>query len=143
MRWPSPAAGRAARRDHARTITVTSVGGGSRRERLLGLPRGTFVYNQADKTGSLPGAMGAQGTAPVRRQPVRRPRERPGPSRASFPKGAPTSMAEAYKIKIGYNPVTGTQKPVTVQKDIWWWLALFALGVLLVEWYIYNRRVYI
>jgi hypothetical protein len=52
-------------------------------------------------------------------------------------------MAESYKIKIGYNPVTGTQKPAAIQKDIWWWLALMALGVLLVEWYIYNRRVYI
>ena len=31
--------------------------------------------------------------------------------RGLVPEGAPTSMAEAYKIKIGYNPVTGTQKP--------------------------------
>ena len=30
-----------------------------------------------------------------------------------------------------------------VQKDIWWYFALLVLGVLLVEWYVYNRRVYI
>ncbi len=59
------------------------------------------------------------------------------------PYGAPESTAESYKIKIGYNPVTGTQKPPKVQKDIWWWFALLVLGVLLVEWYVYNRRVYI
>ena len=59
------------------------------------------------------------------------------------PKALPTSLAEAYKIKIGYNPVTGTQKPPVIQKDIWWYFALLAPGVLLVEWYIYNRRVYI
>ena len=52
-------------------------------------------------------------------------------------------MAESYEIKIGYNTVTGTQKPAQVQKDIWWWLAIGALAVLLVEWYIYNRRVYV
>ena len=33
------------------------------------------------------------------------------PRAGSSPRALPTSMAEAYKIKIGYNPVTGTQKP--------------------------------
>ena len=40
--------------------------------------------------------------------------------RGLVPEGAPASTAESYKIKIGYNPVTGTQKPPDVQKDIWW-----------------------
>ena len=52
-------------------------------------------------------------------------------------------MAESYKIKIGYTPVAGTQKPPVVRKDIWWYFALLVLGVLLAEWYIYNRRVFI
>ena len=55
----------------------------------------------------------------------------------------PASLEESYKIKIGYSPVTGTRKPPDVTKDIWWYFALLALGVLLVEWYVYNRRVYI
>src|SRR5262249_3646592 len=63
--------------------------------------------------------------------------------RGLVPEGVPASQAESYKIKIGYNPVTGTQKPPDVQKDIWWYFALLVLGVLLVEWYVYNRRVYI
>ena len=49
--------------------------------------------------------------------------------RGLVPEGAPTSTAESYKIKIGYNPVTGTQKPAKVQKDIWWYFALLVLGV--------------
>ena len=52
-------------------------------------------------------------------------------------------MEEAYKIKIGYNPVKGDKAAPKVQKDMWRWIALLALGVLLVEWYIYNRRVYV
>jgi hypothetical protein len=63
--------------------------------------------------------------------------------RGLVPEGAPASTAESYKIKIGYNPVTGTNRPPDVQKDIWWYFALLVLGVLLVEWYVYNRRVYI
>ncbi len=31
-----------------------------------------------------------------------------------FPKALPKVCAEAYKIKIGYNPVTGTQKPASI-----------------------------
>ena len=48
--------------------------------------------------------------------------------RGIVPDGAPASMDESYKIKIGYNPVTGTQKPPVVQKDIWWWLRRSWLG---------------
>ena len=64
-------------------------------------------------------------------------------SRGIVPDGAPATMAESYKIKIGYTPVAGTQKPPVVRKDIWWYFALLVLGVLLVEWYVYNRRVFI
>ena len=55
----------------------------------------------------------------------------------------PESQAEAYKIKIGYNPVAGTQQTQEKQQDWWKWFTCAALGVLLVEWYIYNKRVYI
>ena len=111
------------------------------RDRLAIAP-GNFRLQPGRQDRHLPGALGAQGPAPVRRQPVRLPRERPGPARARSRRRA-REPGRSYKIKIGYNPVAGTQKPATVQKDIWWWLALLALGVLLVEWYIYNRRVYI
>ena len=63
--------------------------------------------------------------------------------RGLVPDGVPESQAEAYKIKIGYNPVVGTQQTQDKQQDWWKWFACAALGVLLVEWYIYNKRVYI
>jgi hypothetical protein len=63
--------------------------------------------------------------------------------RGIVPDGAPANLAESYKIKIGYSAVSGTQKPPVVRKDIWWYFALLVLGVLLAEWYVYNRRVFI
>ncbi len=125
----------------ARTITVSSTSGKST-ETVSRSPQGSFVFNQADKTGIYLARWEPKGLLPFAVN-LFDPRESDLAPRGLVPDGVPESQAESYKIKIGYNPVTGTQKPATIQKDIWWWLALGALGVLLVEWYIYNRRVYI
>ncbi|WP_165064877.1 vWA domain-containing protein [Paludisphaera rhizosphaerae] len=71
------------------------------------------------------------------------PRESDLATRGLVPAGTPESRAESYKIKIGYNPIEGTRIVPDVQRDWWKLLALAALGVLVVEWYIYNRRVYV
>ena len=63
--------------------------------------------------------------------------------RGLVPEGVPAAQADAYKIKIGYSPVAGTPSLKPSRKDWWKPLAALALGVVLVEWYIYNRRVYI
>jgi hypothetical protein len=125
----------------APTIQVTSAGGKAT-ETVERTPRGTFVFNQATKTGIYVARWQPKGLLPFAVN-LFDARESDLAPRGLVPEGTPDSMAEAYKIKIGYTPVSGTQKPVTIQKDIWWWLALLALGTLLVEWYIYNRRVYI
>jgi hypothetical protein len=105
-------------------------------------PQGTFIYNHAEKAGLYFAHWDPEGRLPFAVN-LFDFRESDLATRGLVPKGAPSSTEESYKIKIGYNPVTGTQKPAKVQKDIWWWFALVALGVLLVEWYVYNRRVYI
>ncbi len=46
-------------------------------------------------------------------------------------------------IKIGYEKIVGRAAPQPVRRDLWKWLVALALGLLLAEWYIYNRRVYI
>jgi hypothetical protein len=105
-------------------------------------PQGGFIYNKADKAGIYLARWDPKGLMPftVNLFDIR---ESDLATRGLVPDGAPTSQAEAYKIKIGFNPVAGTQKPPQIQKDIWWYFAVLALGVLLFEWYIYNRRVYI
>jgi hypothetical protein len=124
-----------------RTIRVTSAGG-QPAETVSRSPQGGFVFNQAHTTGIYLAQWEPKGLLPFAVN-LFDARESDLAPRGLVPEGTPESLAESYKIKIGYNPVTGTQKPATIQKDIWWWLALGALGALVVEWYIYNRRVYI
>ncbi len=52
-------------------------------------------------------------------------------------------LAEDPKLKIGFIDVAGQAAPQVARREIWWYLLLAALGVALVEWYIYNRRVYL
>jgi len=125
----------------SRTIEVTPFGGGPS-ETVARSPQGAFVYNKADATGVYLAHWDPAGLLPFAVN-LFDARESDLAPRGLVPEGAPASMQEAYKIKIGYNPVTGTAKPPVVQKDIWWYFALLVLAVLLLEWYIYNRRVYI
>jgi hypothetical protein len=46
-------------------------------------------------------------------------------------------------VKIGFVEVKPTSRSVPVRREAWKVLLLVALGVLILEWYIYNRRVYI
>ncbi|MFI5455070.1 MAG: BatA and WFA domain-containing protein [Isosphaerales bacterium] len=125
----------------SRTIQVTPPGGGPALA-VTRSPQGAFVYNKAETTGVYLAQWESGGLLPFAVN-LFDARESDLAPRGLVPEGAPASLDEAYKIKIGYSPVTGTLKPPVVQKDIWWYLALLVLGVLLVEWYIYNRRVYI
>ena len=65
------------------------------------------------------------------------------PRAGLVPEGTPPDQADAYKIKIGYNPVAGTRRTIVAPREWWKVLAVLALGVVCLEWYIYNRRVYI
>ena len=46
-------------------------------------------------------------------------------------------------VKIGHVEVTGQSHWEPARRELWRILLLAALGVLLLEWYIYNRRVYV
>ena len=102
----------------ARTITVDSADG-ARPRPCRGRRRGRSSTTTPTRPASTTPAGSPNGLLAVRRQPVRRPRERPRPPRAR-PRGRPRRPGRSYKIKIGYNPVAGTQKPPAVRKDIWW-----------------------
>ena len=123
-----------------REITVVSVD--QSEEKVTRSPQGTFIYNHAEKSGAYLARWEKDGRLPFAVN-LFNFRESDLAPRGLVPAGVPASAEESYKIKIGYNPVTGTQKPAKVQKDIWWYFALMVLGVLLIEWYVYNRRVYI
>jgi hypothetical protein len=104
--------------------------------------QGIYLYNEANVTGIYHvkwEPQGAQAFA-VNQFDLRESDLAP---RGIVPEGTPESQAEAYKIKIGFNPVAGTRKSIEAPIDWWWVLACGALAVVCVEWYIYNRRVYI
>lgn len=47
------------------------------------------------------------------------------------------------ELKIGYEELTAKVETIASRKDYWTWILLAALLVITVEWYIYNRRVFI
>ena len=47
------------------------------------------------------------------------------------------------QIELGYHLIPGRSASEPTRKELWKWLLLTALGVLIFEWYVYNRRVYL
>jgi hypothetical protein len=46
-------------------------------------------------------------------------------------------------VEIGYEKVEAQEGKQAARKELWKWLLLGAIGVLIFEWYVYNRRVYL
>lgn len=112
-------------------------------EKVSRSPQGTYIFGKADRTGIYHARWGKSDTLPFVVN-LFDPRESDIAPRGLVPEGTPPDKAEAYTIKIGYNPIVGAQAvKSTTPKDLWMWFASAALAVLLVEWYIYNRRVYV
>jgi hypothetical protein len=51
--------------------------------------------------------------------------------------------AEPQLPPIGHEEVKGTVAWKPARRELWKWVLLVALGVLLFEWYVYNKRVYL
>jgi len=54
-----------------------------------------------------------------------------------------SDLTPSEKIEIGHEEVKAKQGKQAARKELWKWLLLGAIGVLIFEWYIYNRRVYL
>jgi von Willebrand factor type A domain len=54
-----------------------------------------------------------------------------------------SDLTPAEKIDIGHEEVQAQAGKQAARKELWKWLLLGAIGVLIFEWYIYNRRVYL
>ncbi len=122
-------------------VEVTSPEGRTA-ERLARTSQGTYVASKTDTTGLYHARWGADGGLAFAVNQFD-PRESDLAPRGLVPEGVPPAQADAYKIKIGYSPVAGTRSQKPSRKDWWKPLAGLALGVVLLEWYIDNRRVYI
>jgi hypothetical protein len=105
-------------------------------------PQGTFVFSGAKSTGLYRVQWGKDEALSFAVN-LFDPRESDLAPRGLVPDGLSEAQQDAYKIKIGFNAVKGQRKSEPAIKDYWWPLAVGMLGVVLLEWYIYNRRVYI
>jgi hypothetical protein len=111
-------------------------------ETLTRSPQGAYVFSRSERAGIYHARWDPSGFLPfaVNQFDFRESDIAP---RGLVPDGTPPEKADAFRIKIGYNPVAGARTTRSSRKDWWMPLALTALAVLLLEWYIYNRRVYI
>ena len=125
----------------AATVDVTGPDG-KPVETLKRTAQGTFFFNGAHKTGLYETKWGEQEAASFAVN-LFDDRESDLAPRGLVPEGLSEKEAEQYKIKIGLDSVKGTKSTVASLKDYWWPIAAAMLVVALVEWYIYNRRVYI
>jgi hypothetical protein len=54
-----------------------------------------------------------------------------------------SDLRPAEKIDIGHEEVKAQQGKQAARQELWKWVLLGAIGVLIFEWYVYNRRVYL
>jgi len=54
-----------------------------------------------------------------------------------------SDLTPAEKIDIGHEEVKAQAGKQVARQELWKWLLVGAIGVLIYEWYIYNRRVYL
>jgi hypothetical protein len=123
------------------TITVTAADGRTTRT-LKRTPQGMFVDQDTDRTGIYHARWEPDGVYPFAVN-LFDARESDIAPRGLVPSGTPPGQEDAYKIKIGYQPVVGTKNTRPVRKEWWRPIAVVALLIVLLEWYIYNRRVYL
>jgi hypothetical protein len=115
---------------------------GSTVDTVTRTPQATYLFAKADTAGIYHARWGETDLHPFVVNQFDS-READIAPRGLVPEGTPPDKADAFKIKIGYNAVDGTKAIRQTPKDWWVPFAVGALGVLLFEWYIYNRRVYV
>jgi hypothetical protein len=54
-----------------------------------------------------------------------------------------SNLSVRDKLEIGFEEIAGNRQPEPARKEYWTWLALAGLSVLVLEWYVYNRRVFL
>lgn len=129
-------------RADARAEKVVVQDAGGTQETLTRSSQGTFAYNRANSVGFYEARWGDQ-QAESFAVNLFDPRESDLAPRGIVPAGTPRDKEDQYKIKIGFTAVQGARGSRPAWKDWWYPISIVALGVLLAEWYIYNRRVYI
>jgi hypothetical protein len=106
--------------------------------------QGGFVANRTDRTGIYRARWGSgQEEQEAFAVNLFDARESDLTPRGQVPPGLSDEEADKYRIKIGYTPVAATSFETPAQQEWWWPITLVALGVLVIEWIVYNRRMHV
>lgn len=129
-------------RADSQTESLDLRGPSGQTERLDRSVQGTFLVNSTERLGLY------RASWPPNREQFLAvnlfdTRESNLAPRGIAPEGTPPDQAENYLIKIGNTAVKGVAQAQPTLKEWWKPLAIAVLGILLLEWYIYNRRVYV
>ncbi len=110
--------------------TVKVIGPGlTRPEELKRSPQGTFIFNNANKAGLYQ---------------VRWGEDEGSDFAVNLFDARESDLSMRGKgIKIGNIQVTDVRRKAPARLDWWWPIAWMALALVLFEWYIYNKRVYV
>ncbi len=54
-----------------------------------------------------------------------------------------SNIVPQVAVELGHETVTGTRGLQSKRQELWKWILLLGLAVLAIEWYVYNRRVYL
>jgi hypothetical protein len=54
-----------------------------------------------------------------------------------------SDLRPATSLDLGHQQITGTAGLAPARREMWRWILLAGLGLLVFEWYVYNRRVYL
>lgn len=90
----------------------------------------TFVYGNADSTG-IYSVIDKESDLQDQMFPV------------NLMDSRESNLAVREKLEIGYDEISGSTETIPETKQFWPWLVLICLFVLIMEWFIYNRRVFI
>ena len=124
---------------------VTVTGPGDLKETLKRNDEGPFIFQQTSKRGvydvSAGGAVRQRFAVNLFDGAESDVRLRLAAGEGPMPKDSPE--ADIASLKIGFSEVVARPSHSPARKEMWRWLLGLAIGVLLFEWYIYNRRVYL
>ena len=105
--------------------------------------QGAFVANQTQRTGIYHARWDPKSDPFPFAVNLFDARESDLSTRGQVPSGVSGDAAESFKIKIGHSPVDAKKFDAPAEIDWWWPLTLAALAVLVIEWIVYNKRVFV
>ena len=90
----------------------------------------SFVFSQSDKTGIY--RVGTKGDSEPKQMFA-----------VNLLDSLESNLQVREELNLGYEKIEATISSIPARKEFWTWIVLLVLLIITIEWYIYNRRVFI